>query len=169
MLHDVFGVPFDQIGEITGRSTSAAKQLASRARRRVRQSPSRPSTTPARQRQILDAFLAAAGDGDFEGLVTLLDPDVVLHADAGATSPLTRTVRGAAAVAGQALRFAALSSSAYPVLVNGMPGLVAAPNGRPFALLSAAVRDDRIVEIDIIADTDRLVRLGLPTSAAADG
>ncbi|HEY7812568.1 MAG TPA: sigma-70 family RNA polymerase sigma factor [Nakamurella sp.] len=169
VLHDVFGVPFDQIGEITGRSTSAAKQLASRARRRVRESPSRPSTTPARQRQILDAFLAAAGDGDFEGLVTLPDPDVVLHADAGAASPLTRTVRGATAVAGQALRFAALSSSAYPVLVNRMPGLVAAPNGRSFALLSATVRDDRIVEIDIIADNNRLVRLGLPTSEAADG
>ena len=78
-------------------------------------------------------------------------------------------MRGAAAVAGQALRFAALSTSAQPVLVNGMPGLVAAPNGRPFALLSVAVRDDRIVEIDIIADTDRLLRLGLPASGSSDG
>ena len=109
VLHDVFGVPFDQIGVITGRSTSAAKQLASRARRRVRHSPSAPSVSPARQRQILDAFLAAAGTGKFENLVALLDPDVVLNSDAGAASPLTQTVRGATAVAGQALRYATMA------------------------------------------------------------
>jgi len=159
VLHDVFGVPFEQIGELTGRSTSAAKQLASRARRRVRQSTSVTNASPGRQRQVLDAFLAAAGDGNFAGLVEILDPDVVLRADAGPDSPLSQTVRGAAAVAAQALRFAALSASARPVLVNGMPGLVAAPNGRAFALLAVAIRDDRIVEMDILADPDRLARL----------
>ena len=170
VLHDVFGVPFEQIGQIIGRSTSAAKQLASRARRRVRQSPSSPSASPARQRKILDAFVAAARQGNFDELVGLLDPDVVLRADAGPGSPLSQTVRGATAVAEQALRFAELSTSAYPVVVNGMPGLVAAPNGRPFALFSVAVSGHRIVEIDIIADTERLLRLGLPTpgSSTAD-
>ncbi len=169
VLHDVFGVPFDEIGAIIGRSTSAAKQLASRARRRVRHSPSVPGTSPARQREILNAFLAAARDGDFDGLVALLDLDVVLHADAGPRSSQSQTVRGASAVAGQALRYAGLATSAYPVTVNGMPGLVAAPGGRPFALLSVAVRDDRIVEIDIIADTDRLQRLGLPRPGPTGG
>jgi RNA polymerase sigma factor (sigma-70 family) len=159
VLHDVFGVPFQQIGELTGRSASAAKQLASRARRRVRQSTSSPNASPGRQRQLLDAFLAAAGDGNFAGLVEILDPDVVLRADAGPDSPLSQTVRGAAAVAAQALRFAALSASARPVLVNGMPGLVAVPHGRPFALLAVAIRDERIVEMDILADPDRLARL----------
>ena len=159
VLHDVFGVPFEQIGELTGRSSSAAKQLASRARRRVRQGSSLPNASPARQRQVLDAFLDAAGDGNFAGLVEILDPDVVLRADAGPGSPLSQTVRGARAVAGQAMRFAALSASARPVLVNGMPGLVAMPHGRPFALLAVAIRDDRIVEMDILADPDRLARL----------
>ena len=159
VLHDVFGVPFEQIGELTGRSTSAAKQLASRARRRVRQGSSSPNASPERQRQILEAFVAAAGDGNFAGLVAILDPGVVLRADAGPDSPLSQTVRGSAAVAAQALRFAALSATAQPVLVNGMPGLVAVPNGHPFALLSVAIRDDRIVEMDILADPDRLARL----------
>ncbi|HEY7813969.1 MAG TPA: hypothetical protein VIC62_12070 [Nakamurella sp.] len=94
--------------------------------------------------------------------MALLDPDVVLHANAGVRSPMSRTVRGATALAGQAMRYAALATSGYPVLVNGLPGLVAAPNGRPFALLSVAIRDGRIVEIDIIADPDRRLRLGLP-------
>jgi len=159
VLHDVFGVPFEQIGELTGRSSSAAKQLASRARRRIRQGSSVPNASPGRQRQILDAFLAAAGNGNFAGLVEILDPDVVLRADAGPGSPLSQTVRGAAAVAAQALRFAAMSASARPVLVNGMPGLVAAPHGRPFALLAVAIRDDRIVEMDILADPARLDQL----------
>jgi len=166
VLHDVFGVPFDQIGELTGRSTSAAKQLASRARRRVRQGQSLPNATPRRQQQVLDAFLAAASDGNFVGLVAILDPAVVLRADAGPNSPLSQTVRGASAVAAQAMRYASMSATARPVLVNGMPGLVAVPNGRPFALLAAAIRDDRIVEIDIFADPDRLARL-LPTSVTA--
>lgn len=161
VLHDIFGVPFDEIGQITGRSTSAAKQLASRARRRVRQDPSVPTASHARQRQVLDAFLAAARGGDFGALVALLDPDVVLHADAGPDSARTQTVRGATAVAGQARRYAALAGSARPVLINGMPGLLAAPDGHPFALLAVALRHDRIVQIDIIADPERLRRLGV--------
>lgn len=162
VLHDIFGVPFEEIGRITGRSTAAAKQLASRARRRVRQDQSVPTASRARQRQVLDAFLAAARGGDFDALVSLLDPDVVLHADAGPDSAQTQTVRGAAAVAGQARKYAHLAGSARPVLINGMPGLLAAPDGHPFALFAVALRDDRIVQIDIIADPDRLRRLGIP-------
>jgi len=166
VLHDVFGVPFEQIGELTGRSSAAAKQLASRARRRVREGSTVPNASAGRQRQVLDAFLAAAGEGNFAGLVAILDPNVVLRADAGPGSPLSQTVRGAAAVAGQALRFAALSASARPVLVNGMPGLVAAPHGHPFALLAVAIRDGRIVEMDILADAERLATL-LPAALTA--
>lgn len=161
VLHDIFAVPFEEIGRITGRSTSAAKQLASRARRRVRQDPSASAASRSRQRQVLDAFLAASRGGDFDALVSLLDPDVVLHADAGPGSARTRTVRGAVAVAGQARRYARLADSARPVLINGMPGLLAAPDGRPFALFSVALRDGRIVQIDIIADPGRLERLGI--------
>lgn len=161
VLHDIFGVPFDQIGQITGRSAAAARQLASRARRRVRYDPSVPVAGHARQRQVLDAFLAAARGGDVGALVSLLDPDVVLHADAGADAARTQTVRGADAVAGQARRYAGLAASARPVLVNGMPGLLAAPDGHPFAIFAVALRDDRIAQIDIIADPDRLRRLGI--------
>jgi RNA polymerase sigma-70 factor (ECF subfamily) len=161
VLHDIFAVPFEEIGRITGRSTSAAKQLASRARRRVREDPSASAASRSRQRQVLDAFLAASRGGDFDALVSLLDPDVVLHADAGPGSVRTQTVRGAAAVAGQARRYASLADSARPVLINGMPGLLAAPDGRPFALFSVALRDGRIVQIDIIADPVRLERLGI--------
>lgn len=161
VLHDIFAVPFEEIGRITGRSTSAAKQLASRARRRVRQDPSVSAASRSRQRQVLDAFLAASRGGDFDALVSLLDPDVVLHADAGPGSARTQTVRGAAAVVGQARRYASLAGSARPVLINGMPGLLAAPDGRPFALFSVALRDGRIVQIDIIADPVRLERLGV--------
>jgi RNA polymerase sigma-70 factor (ECF subfamily) len=159
VLHDVFGVPFEQIGTITGRTAGAAKQLASRARRRIRDTSTLPNATPSRQREILDAFMAAARDGDFAGLVALLDPDVVLRADAGTDERLSQVVRGAEAVARQAERFRGVSQFAEPVLVNGMPGLLAAPHGQPFALISVAVRDDKIVEMDIIADPERLRRL----------
>jgi RNA polymerase sigma-70 factor (ECF subfamily) len=168
VLHDVFGVPFEQIGVIVGRSTSAAKQLASRARRRVRHASTVPSADPTRQRRVLEAFLAAARDGDFARLVALLDPDVVLRADAGPDDPRSQVVRGATAVAGQALRFAGLAGYAREVLVNGRPGLLAAPGGEPFAVLSVVLTGDRIAEMDILADPARLPDL-VPAGVFAPG
>src|SRR6478752_7524233 len=122
VLHDVFDVPFDQIGAVLERSPAAAKQLASRARRRLRRTAASPRADLARQRGIVDAFLSAARDGDFEGLLAVLDPDVVLRADAG-DAPIgpSQLIRGAHAVASQALRFAELARFARPVLVNGTP------------------------------------------------
>ncbi|HEY6501144.1 MAG TPA: sigma-70 family RNA polymerase sigma factor [Streptosporangiaceae bacterium] len=161
VLHDVFGVPFDQIGPILDRTPAAAKQLASRARHRLRgTSGQAPAPDPAVQREVADAFLAAARQGDFEGLLAVLDPSVVLRADAG-SSPLgpSRLVRGATAVATQAGRFAHLARHARPVLVNGGPGFLVARDHQPVALIGMTVRDGKIVEIDILTDTERLHRL----------
>jgi RNA polymerase sigma factor (sigma-70 family) len=160
VLHDMFAVPFDEIAPIVDRSPTAARQLASRARRRVQGAPTVPDADPARQRAIVDAFLAAARDGDFEGLLAVLDPDVVLRADAGAL-PLSREVRGAQAVAAGAMEFAALASSGRPALVNGAAGLVAAPEGRPFSVLGFTIAGGRIVEIDVLADPERLATIDL--------
>jgi RNA polymerase sigma-70 factor (ECF subfamily) len=164
VLHDVFALPFDQIGRIVDRSPAAAKQLASRARRRIRGSSSVPNVDPSRQQQVVDAFLAASRAGDFEGLVAVLDPDVVLRADAG-DGPFgpSRLVRGASEVAGQARRFASLATFARRVLVNGGPGFVVVRDDKPLAVLSMTVRDDKIVEIDILADPERLQRVELPS------
>lgn len=168
VLHDVFAVPFEQIGPILDRSPAAAKQLASRARRRLRGTAS-PDATPsdaaeaARQRRVVAAFQAASAGGDFEALLAILDPDVVLRADVGAGSAFgpSRVLHGAEAVAAQARRFAPLSQYAHPVMVNGGPGVIVAPNGQPVALLAMTVSGDRISEIDIIADPVRLARLSL--------
>ena len=157
VLHDMFAVPFDEIAPIVGRSPTAARQLASRARRRVRGSAPVPDPDLARQRAAVDAFLAAARDGDFEGLLAVLDPDVVLHADRGPH----REVHGAQAVASQALTFAHLAAAGRPALVNGAAGLVAIVRGRPFSVLGFTVSDGRIVEIDVLADPERLARLDL--------
>lgn len=161
VLHDVFGVPFDQIGPIVDRTPAAAKQLASRARHRLRgTSGQAPAPDPAMQREVADAFLAAARQGDFEGLLAVLDPSVVLRADAG-SGPLgpSRLVKGATAVATQARRFAHLSQHARPVLVNGGPGFLVTRDQRPFVLIGMTVRDGKIVEIDILADPGRLQHL----------
>lgn len=160
VLHDVFGVPFEEIASILDRSPDAAKKLASRARLRLRESDAVSTASRRRQREVVDAFLAASRDGDFEGLLAILHPDVVLRAEAGA-GPLgpSQLVRGAGEVARQAHRYAGLARSARPVLVNGVPGLLAAPNGHPMALLSVVVRDDLIVRIDILADPSRLQRI----------
>ena len=162
VLHDVFAVPFDDIAPIVGRTPTATRQLASRARRRVQGAPV-PDVDLAGQWAVVDAFLAAARGGDFERLLTVLDPDVVLRADAGEGRPnLTAMVRGAAAVAGQALTFRQFAATATRVLVNGVPGGVAwAPDGRPVAVLAMTVRGERIVEIEVLADPDRLSRLDL--------
>ena len=133
--------------------------LASRARRRVQGAAPVPDADITRQRRVVDAFLAAARGGDFEALLAVLDPDVVLRADAG--GPLAVTT-GAAAVAGRAMMFAQMAASARPVLVNGAPGVLAAtPDGRPMSIMAFTVVDGRIVEINSIADPERLARLDL--------
>jgi RNA polymerase sigma-70 factor (ECF subfamily) len=163
VLHDIFALPFDQIGPILDRSPAAAKQLASRARHRLRGAAAPAAADPARQRQVADAFLAASRGDDFEGLLAVLDPDVVLRADAGTGGPLgpSRLIYGAADVAAQAHRFAYLSRFARQVLVNGALGFIVVQNGQPLAVISVAIRDDKITEIDILADPERLSRLDL--------
>jgi RNA polymerase sigma factor (sigma-70 family) len=163
VLHDIFAVPYDQVGPMLDRSPAAAKQLASRARRRLQNSPSAGNPVdPARQRVVADAFDAASRAGDFDGLLALLDPDVVLRADTG-DGPLgpSRLVRGAANVAAQAERYAGMARFAHRVLINGAPGVLIAPNRKPFALIAMATRDDKITEIDILADPVRLSRMNL--------
>jgi RNA polymerase sigma factor (sigma-70 family) len=163
VLHDTFAVPFEEIAPILGRSPAAARQLASRARRRVRGSAPVPDADLTRQRQVVDAFLAAARGGDLDALVAVLDPDVVLRAEQAGGS---REVRGAREVAEAALGFAWLATFARPALVNGAAGVVAAPRGRPFSVLGFTVVCGTIVEIDILADPERLRGLDL---AALDG
>jgi RNA polymerase sigma factor (sigma-70 family) len=165
VLHDMFAVPFDQIAPIVGRSPAAAKMLASRARRRVQGAAPPPDADLARQRAVVDAFFAAAREGDFAALLALLDPDVVVRADAGAVPVgASRVVRGAAAVAEQVLTtggFARLARLAQPALVNGAAGVVIAAGGRPFSVVAFTVRRGKIAEIDILADPARLRRLDL--------
>jgi RNA polymerase sigma factor (sigma-70 family) len=161
VLHDMFGVPFDEIAGTLGRSTDAAKMLASRARRRVRGAApaDRDHVDVARQRAVVDAFLAAARGGDFAALVAVLDPDVVLRADT-AGGPVLAI--GAQEVAGRAAMFARLAAHVRPVLVNGLPGVLAATvDGEPMSVLAFTVAGDRIVEIDSIADPPRLAALNL--------
>jgi RNA polymerase sigma factor (sigma-70 family) len=162
VLHDMFAVPFDEIAPIVGRSPAAARQLASRARRRVRGQTPVPDTDLARQREVVDAFVAAAREGDFDALLAVLDPDVVLRADRGAVpAGASMIVRGARAVAENARSFAHLGPFGRPALVNGAAGMVVAPNGRPFAVMGFTVADGRIVEIDVLADPARVKRLDL--------
>ena len=162
VLHDMFAVTFDEIAPIVDRSPAAARQLASRARRRVQGARPEPDVDLAEQREVVDAFLAAAREGDFEALVAVLDPDIVLRADSGALrAPASREVHGAEAVAGQALTFARLDLDYRPALVNGAAGMVAMREGAPFSVLGCTVRGGRIVEIDILADPERLRGLDL--------
>jgi RNA polymerase sigma factor (sigma-70 family) len=162
VLHDMFAVPFDEIAPIVDRSPAAARQLASRARRRVRGATPVPDVDLDRQRQVVDAFLAAARGGDFDALVAILDPDVVLRADRGALRPAaSREVRGASAVAEQVRTFARLARFARPALVNGAAGFVVAPRGRPVAVAGFTVARGKIVEIDLLADPARLRELDL--------
>ena len=183
VLHDVFAVPFEQIGPILDRTPAAAKQLASRARHRLRTAPAHAGATSAgggpagasspgpvlassadlaRQWTVVDAFLAASRNGDFEGLLAILDPAIVLRADAGAgpfgPSGLTR---GAREVIAQAQRFAPLNRFARPVLVNGAPGFLIVRDGEPLALMAVTVQDGRITELDVLADPVRLAALDL--------
>jgi hypothetical protein len=161
VLHDMFAVPFDDIAAIVGRSPVAARQLASGARRRVREAPE-PDTDVARQREIVDAFFAAAREGDFDALVAALDPDVVVRSDGGLARPdVSFVLHGAKAVAESALTFARLSPFARPALVNGAAGVVVAPRGRRFAVMGFIVAGGKIVAIDALGDPERLRRLDL--------
>jgi RNA polymerase sigma-70 factor (ECF subfamily) len=162
VLHDVFGLPFDAIGPIVGRSPTAARQLASRGRRRVH-GANEPDPDLGRQREVVGAFLAAARDGDFGALLAVLDPDVVLRADSGARAAgPSRIVRGAQAVAEQAVAFGRrYGASVRPALVNGAAGIVAAEAGRVSSVLGFTVRRGKIVEVDILADPARLRQLDM--------
>jgi RNA polymerase sigma factor (sigma-70 family) len=161
VLHDMFAVPFDEIAPIVGRTPTAARQLASRARRRVPGAAPVPDRDLARQRAVVDAFLAAARGGDFDGLLAVLDPDVVLHAEGGAApAGVMRTVRGARAVAEGALTFSRLAAFARPALVNGAAGLVAVgPSGQLISVVGITVVAGKIVQLDILSDPARLRRL----------
>ncbi|HEY9375380.1 sigma-70 family RNA polymerase sigma factor [Streptomyces sp.] len=158
VLHDMFGVSFDEIGPIVDRTPAAARQLASRARRRVQGAAPEPERDITRQRKVVDAFLAASRAGDFEGLLAVLDPDVVLRADGGSLRAVaTKLVRGPEAVAAQALTFRRFQAVGVPVLVNGNAGVLSVADGRPTALLAFTVSEEgRIIAIDILADPERL-------------
>jgi RNA polymerase sigma-70 factor (ECF subfamily) len=155
VLHDMFDLPYAEIAPIVGRSENTAAQLASRARRRVRGKTPDPATDLARQRRLVDAFLAAARDGDFDALLAVLDGDVVLHVDATAAGTPT-TIRGAQAVAVNARAFSANARFAEPALVDGAVGIVVAPKGKLALVLRFGVAGDKITEIDIDADPGRL-------------
>jgi RNA polymerase sigma factor (sigma-70 family) len=162
VLHDMFAVPFAEIARILDGSPDAARQLASRARRRVQGSAPVPDPDLAEQRRVVDAFFAASRDGDFEALVAVLDPDVVLRSDGGEGRPdVSVVVRGARAVAERASSYAHLSAYVRPALVNGAAGVVVVPDGRPFSVMGFTVTGGRIVAIDAIADPDRLKDLDL--------
>jgi RNA polymerase sigma factor (sigma-70 family) len=161
VLHDMFAVPFDEIASILGRSPAAARQLASRARRRVQGAPV-PDLDLGRQREVVDAFLAAVREGDFEALIEVLHPDVVLRADSGPVpAPATQEVRGAVAVAELAVTFSQVAQFSRPALVNGAAGLVTAPRPDLVSVMAFTVKDGVIVEIDILADPARLAQLDL--------
>src|SRR5919198_2404888 len=162
VLHDVFGMTFEEIAPIVDRSVVATRQLASRARRRVQGQAPTSDADLRQQRRVVDAFLAAVENGDFEGLVAVLDPDIVLRADGGAVKGMSRLVRGAQAVVAQAATFSKIALSNQVVLVNGNIGLVTRlPDGRLFSVIGFTIAGDKVVEIDILADPDRLSRLDL--------
>jgi RNA polymerase sigma-70 factor (ECF subfamily) len=162
VLHDVFGMTFDEIGQVVDRSAVAARQLASRARRRVQSKGPNPDRDLHQQRRVVDAFLAAAREGDFERLVAVLDPDIVLRADAGAFTGMSRVVRGADAVAAQAATFSKSGLSNHVVLVNGSIGILSRrPDGRVFSVMGFTIAGGKIVEMNILADPERLERLDL--------
>ncbi|MFE4052544.1 RNA polymerase sigma factor SigJ [Streptomyces sp. YIM B13518] len=162
VLHDMFAVPFDDIAPVVERSPAATRQLASRARRRVRDATPSSEPDPDRQKRVLEAFMAAARGGDFEALVAVLHPDVVLRADAGALvrgAAGSRTLRGAKTVAESALLFARYTAAARTVLVNDAPGLLSVVDGRVHSVMSVTVTDDRITGMYILSDPDRLERV----------
>lgn len=162
VLHDMFALPFNEIASVVGCSPTAARQLASRARRRVRGTAATPPNADfIRQREVATAFLAASRGGDFNALLAVLDPEVVLRADAGAAPPSGSEVHGASAVAGRAKSFSERAPSSQLALVNGHVGIVVAPRGRLLLVLALTITRGKIVEIDVIADAARLHQLDL--------
>jgi RNA polymerase sigma factor (sigma-70 family) len=163
VLHDMFDLPFDEIASIVGRSSASARQLASRARRRVRAAGVRaPDPDLHRQREVVEAFFAAARRGDLDALIAVLDPDVVLRFEGGTARPdANAVIRGAAAVAGQAVLYRDPSAVLRPALLNGAAGVVVTVGGQPYAVMAFTVSGGRIVEIDGIVDPERLGRLDL--------
>ena len=167
VLHDMFGVSFDEIAEIVDKSPAATRQLASRARRRVQGAPRSDGDT-GRQRAVMEAFMAASRSGDFEALLALLDPDVVLRADAGAATAefagpaVSKLVRGARAVVEQALLFGRMAPYMEVATINGEPGGITVVNGRLMGVMAVTVADGKITQIDILADIERLKELPLP-------
>ena len=163
VLHDMFGVPFEQIASLLDRSPQAARQLASRARRRVRAQPTTPDADVSAQWQVIDAFMTAARTGDFKALVATLDPNVVLRADGGsALAALSAEVHGALDVARQAALWSQVDLTMRPALVNGAAGAVVMRDGAVFAITSVLVRSGKIAEMDFLVDPERLARLDLP-------
>jgi RNA polymerase sigma factor (sigma-70 family) len=162
VLHDMFAMPFDEIAPIVGRTPAAARQLASRSRRRVQGATTASQPEVTRQREIVDAFLAASRDGDFESLLAVLDPDVVLRLDRGAVRVGASMVfRGASAVSGLGFRFSGAGWLAQPALVNGVPGVVVNRHGRPASIVSFTIKGGKIVAIDILANPARVRPLDL--------
>jgi RNA polymerase sigma-70 factor (ECF subfamily) len=160
VLHDMFAIPFDEIAPILDRSPDATRQLASRARRRVRGTAPPPDADLEAQWEVVDAFVRAGREGDFEALVAVLDPDIVLRADGGLTG-FSGRVEGAETVANQALMWSRLGMPTRPALINGGPGMVAIRDDQPFSVAAFTVRGGKIVEMDILADPERLSRLDL--------
>jgi RNA polymerase sigma factor (sigma-70 family) len=160
VLHDMFGVSFDEIAQILDRSPQAARQLANRARHRIQGERVEPDPDLDAQREVVDAFLAAAREGDFEGLVAVLDPDAVVRGDFGPGRP-SHEARGAEAVASNAVMFSRLGLDVRPALINGAVGAVSMRDGRPFSVGAITVRDGKIVELDFFADPERLAKLDL--------
>jgi len=159
VLHDMFSVPFDEIGAILDRSPDAARQLASRGRRRIRGADTTPDADPAAQQEVVEAFLAAARDGDFDALVAVLDPDIVVHEDTGSGTLVE--VRGAENVARRAAAVSRIGLVAWPALVNGAAGWVSLLDGAVFAVGALTVQNGRITTMDILLDPARLARLDL--------
>jgi RNA polymerase sigma-70 factor (ECF subfamily) len=165
VLHDMFAVPFDDIAPIVDRSPEATRQLASRARRRVHGADPVPDPDLGAQWKVVEAFIAAAREGDFEGLVAVLDPDVVLRADGGAVAGLSSYVRGAEAVAGQAVLWSRVDLTFKRALVNGAAGVVTFLHGRAFSIAAVTIKNGRIAEMDFLADPERVARLDLTVLA----
>lgn len=165
VLHDMFGLTFDEVAEIVGKTPAAARQLASRARRRVQGAPITDHDVN-RQREVVDAFIAASRSGDFEALLSILDPDVILRADIGTTKArgpaATKLVRGALAVVKQALSFTRLAPHTRPALVNGHPGIITVVGDTLMGVMDLTIRDGKILEINIVADVPRLKSFPIP-------
>lgn len=159
VLHDMFAVPFEEIASIVGSTPAAARQMASRARRRVRGNAPVPDVDPRRQRKVVDAFITAVRAGNFEALLEVLDPDVVLRSDHG--TPAARELHGAQAVAGSAVTFSRIAATAQPVLVNGVAGIVSWVGKEPFSIMAFTVKRGKIVAIDVLTDPAELRRLDL--------